>query len=71
MSTNGKVSSLTDVQNNVIKGQLDNIIGNLFGYTPALDDLVDLSSGLLRDTVYDRRVWRVEVLKSLLLDTGL
>jgi hypothetical protein len=40
-------------------------------YAPALNDLIDLSSGLLRDLVKDRGVGRIERLETLLLNTSL
>jgi hypothetical protein len=62
---------LTNIQDNIIKGQFDDIVGDLLGYTPTLDDLVDFSSGLLRDLVQNRRVWWIKGLETLLLDTCL
>jgi hypothetical protein len=61
----------TNIQDNIIKGQFDDIVGDLLGYTPTLDDLVDFSSGLLRDLVQNRRVWWIKGLETLLLDTCL
>jgi|TARA_R110002003_G_scaffold248_2_gene17620 hypothetical protein len=61
----------TDIQDNVVERQLDDIVGNLLGYAPALDDLVDLGWGLLRDLIKNWGVWWVEVLETLLLDTRL
>jgi hypothetical protein len=61
----------TDIQDNVVERQLDDIVGNLLGYAPALDDLVDLGWSLLRDLIKNWGVWWVEVLETLLLDTRL
>jgi hypothetical protein len=47
-------STVINVQNNVVEGKLDDIVGNLFLHAPSLDYLVDLSSSLLRDLVKDR-----------------
>jgi hypothetical protein len=62
---------LTNVDNNIVESQLDNVVGDLLGYAPARNDLVDLSSGLLRNLIDDRRVWRVKGVQTLLLDAGL
>jgi purine nucleoside permease len=64
-------TTVIDIQDNVVERQLDDIVGNLLGYAPALDDLVDLGWSLLRDLIKNWGVWWVEVLETLLLDTRL
>jgi len=44
-------TTVVNVQNNIIQCELDNVVGNLFGYAPALNDLVDLASGILGNLV--------------------
>jgi hypothetical protein len=60
----------TDVEDNIVKCQFDNIIGDFLGYTPALDDLVDQSRCTLGNLVNGGRVRWVEALQVLLLDAG-
>ena len=62
---------LTNIQHNVVKGELDNIIGYLFGDTPTLNDLIDFGGSLLCNLVEHRGVWWVEILQSLFLNTSL
>jgi len=62
-------STVVDVEHDIVKSELHDIVGNLLLDAPALDDLVDLSGRLLCNLVEDRCAWRVECLESLLLDT--
>lgn len=61
----------TDVKDDIIKCQLDNVVGNLLLHAPALNDLVYFWSCLLRNLLDDGRVWWVEALEALLLDASL
>jgi hypothetical protein len=65
------VEELTDVQYDVVQSQLDNVVGDLFGDPPALNDLVDLRCSLLGDLLNSFVAWPVEGLKLLLLNAGL
>jgi hypothetical protein len=53
-------SQLTNIQDDIVEGEFDNVVGDLFLYAPALDNLVDLTSSLLRDLIKDGRVGRIE-----------
>jgi hypothetical protein len=46
-------SPLTDIQDDIVEGKLDDVVGNLLCNAPALDDLIDFWSSLLRDLVKD------------------
>lgn len=47
-------STVINVQDDIVEGKLDDVVGNFFLHAPSLDYLVDLSSSLLRDLVKDR-----------------
>jgi hypothetical protein len=61
-------TAVVNVQHDIIQGQLDNVVGDLLGNAPALDDLVDQRRGALGDLIYLRRIRGVEGLELLLLD---
>lgn len=61
----------TDVYNNIVQANLDEIVANLLGDAPALAEAADLRGRFVGKLVYDRRVWRIEVLQLMLLDAGL
>jgi len=44
-------ATVIDIQDNIVKSELDNIIGYFLGNTPALNNLIDLSGCLLRDLI--------------------
>lgn len=62
-------ATVVNVENNVVQGELDNVVANLLVDAPLLAKAVDLSRGLLGDLVDDRRARRVESLEALLLDS--
>lgn len=61
----------TDVEDNVIECELDNVVGNFLLHAPTLNDLVDFWSSLLGNLLDDGRVGWVEALETLFLNTRL
>lgn len=64
------VDQLTDIQNDIVQSQLNNVIGDFLGNAPALDDLVDQSRSTTGDLVYDGRIRGIKRLQLLLLNAG-
>jgi len=58
----------TNVENDVVESQLNNIVANLLRDAPVAAELPDLLCGSTSDLVQGRRVRRVEVLQVSLLD---
>jgi hypothetical protein len=70
-SYQGDFNQLTDIDDNIIKTELAEIVANLLRDAPSLTQAPYLSSGLVCQLIKDRRVGREEVLQLLLLDARL